>query len=183
MSEDEKTDTISEDHPPHQGERDEPIGLAPKLRAAVENALRLRGYPELVDEVIEDFDRVVAAHGETPEEHRATVRELDKAFARGEGVDVVGGATCPDCARPADAVNHVAGHVFMTYGQGWQVCPRCRGTQRIAVTRDEPTKPDATCGHRLSSVTLAGRDRHCVRAALHSGPHASDDAVTWDSAR
>ena len=35
---------------------------------------------------------------------------------------------CETCRRPEGAANHVPGHVFVGWGQGWQPCPDCGGT-------------------------------------------------------
>ncbi len=60
----EKTDTISEDHPPHGGLLPQPIGLAPKLRRAlVDRAMELEvdlGYT--FRQLMEVFDCIVAEH-------------------------------------------------------------------------------------------------------------------------
>ncbi len=38
---------------------------------------------------------------------------------------------CLTCRRPESAVNHVAGHIFVGYGIGWQPCLDCGGSCRV----------------------------------------------------
>jgi len=35
---------------------------------------------------------------------------------------------CESCRRPPGVKNHVPGHVFVGWGQGWQPCPVCKGS-------------------------------------------------------
>lgn len=45
--------------------------------------------------------------------------------------------TCTSCARKPGEVNHPRGAIFVGWGRGWEHCPVCGGTTRVAPT--EPT--------------------------------------------
>lgn len=66
-----------------------------------------------------------------------------------------GTTTCPVCARPPDAKNHVTGHMFVGWGHGWQPCSRCDTTTLV---------PDGRAKHahfirRQISHSKLARDR------------------------
>lgn len=41
-------------------------------------------------------------------------------------------AECKTCKRPDGTVNHVTGCIFVGWGMGWQTCPDCEGTCKVA---------------------------------------------------
>ncbi len=80
MSKNEKIDTIGDDHPPHSGLTAQPIGLVPKLRAAVVEWALLQRPPLALNALaplLADIDRIVAEHVPTGEPKlRAAVHAL-----------------------------------------------------------------------------------------------------------
>jgi len=60
-------------------------------------------------------------------------------IAAGKVTPIVKGelVECPSCKRPEEpeaAVNHVAGHVFVGWGHGWQPCSKCGGSSRVLMS-------------------------------------------------
>lgn len=55
------------------------------------------------------------------------------AATQGQEEDLGPPGSCLSCARPEDAANHVPGHVFVGWGQGWQLCPACEGSTRAPI--------------------------------------------------
>lgn len=40
-------------------------------------------------------------------------------------------AECSHCKRPADAISHVPGCIFVGFGYGWQPCVHCGGSSKV----------------------------------------------------
>lgn len=49
---------------------------------------------------------------------------------------------CPHCKPTPEAVNWVPGHIFVGWGQGWQPCMHCHGSQRLPIEANacQPSK-------------------------------------------
>lgn len=59
-------------------------------------------------------------------DHLGRIDDLGKVCAT--TVTEMAAEPCESCLRPAGVKNHVPGHVFVGWGQGWQVCPVCKGS-------------------------------------------------------
>jgi hypothetical protein len=77
---------------------------------------------------------------------------------------------CKTCKRPADAVNHVTGCIFVGYGIGWQTCPDCNGTCKVAAS--EASHPRACRGDLCSAC---GRCLWCYLCKCPGAPVHPDD--------
>jgi hypothetical protein len=78
-----------------------------------------------------------------PKDRRSQILVVDISLdgfeiAAGKIAPVVRGelVECPTCKRPEGAVNHVPGHIFVGWGQGWQPCPKCAGSMRTLMPAD-----------------------------------------------
>ncbi len=63
--------------------------------------------------------------------------------------------TCESCKRPEDAVNHVPGHVFVGWGCGWQLCPKCLGSQLMPTDEEVLQMEDSVSTIRENVGALA----------------------------
>jgi hypothetical protein len=80
-----------------------------------------------------------------PKDRRSQVLQVDVPL---DGFELVAGKVaptvvgelveCPACKRPADAVNHVPGHIFVGWGHGWQPCSKCAGSMRALAPLKQP---------------------------------------------
>lgn len=76
--------------------------------------------------------------------------------AAGKVTSIVKGelVECPNCKRPEDAVNHVRGHVFVGWGQGWQPCSKCGGTARALMPAEATSVIAEEAQDTLDAATL-----------------------------